>query len=119
MLPNGLFGHLFGPHKGHRNDSFMLNESRIIGTCAEHAIRKGTNKNTPDKECFFQLFGDLVYSVSAHIQSPFGGERTEEQRHWNLLMSQARIVVENGFAIVSNHWPYLNASWKMQLGSSL
>ena len=33
-------------------------------------------------------------------------------------MSQARIVVENGFAIVSNHWPYLNAGWKMQLRSS-
>ena len=33
-------------------------------------------------------------------------------------MSQARIVIENGFVIVSNHWPYLNAGWKMQLGSS-
>jgi nuclease HARBI1 len=79
---------------------------------------RGTNENTPDEERYFQLFGDPAYGVSAHIQSPFGGERTVEQKHWNLLMSRARIVIENRFAIVSNHWPYLNAGWKMQLGSS-
>jgi nuclease HARBI1 len=57
---------------------------------------RGTNENTPDEERYFQLFGDPAYGVSAHIQSPFGGERTEEQKHWNLLMSRARIVVEMG-----------------------
>jgi nuclease HARBI1 len=66
------------------------------------------------------MFGDPAYGVSAHIQSPFSGagEHTEEQKEWNMLMSQSRIVVEHGFGIVSNTWPFLNASWKMHLGGS-
>jgi nuclease HARBI1 len=33
-------------------------------------------------------------------------------------MSQTRIVVEHGFSIVANTWPFLNAGWKMHLGAS-
>jgi nuclease HARBI1 len=73
MLPNSLFAHLFGPHEGRRNDSFMLNESRILDICTEHAVREDTDENTPDAERYFQLFGDPAYGVSAQIQSPFSG----------------------------------------------
>ena len=120
MLPNGMFGHLFGPHEGRRNDAFMLTESGILDSCVEFAVREGTNTDTPDEERYFQLFGDPAYGVSAQIQSPFAGvgDRTEEERQWNAMMSQARIVVEHGFGIVANTWPFLNAGWKMHLGAS-
>jgi hypothetical protein len=120
MLPNGLFGHFFGPHEGQRNDSFMLNESMILEPCAEHAVREGTDENSMDEDRYFQLFGDPAYGVSAHIQSPFSGvgNRTALQKEWNELMSGVRIEVEHGFGIVSNTWPFLNAGWKMHLAAS-
>lgn len=120
MLPNGMFGHLFGPHKGRRNNCALLNHSQILEMCAEHAVRNGTNEDTPDEEHYFQLFGDPAYGVSAQIQSPFSGlgERTEEEKQWNEMMSQVRIVVEHGFGIITNTWPFLNAGWKMRLGAS-
>jgi hypothetical protein len=33
-------------------------------------------------------------------------------------MSETRIVVEHGFGIIANTWPFLNAGWKMELGAS-
>lgn len=82
MLPNGMFGHLFGPHKGYQNDAFMFTESGILDLCHEFAVHEGTNKDTPNKECYFQLFGNPAYGVSAQIQSPFAGagDCTEEQK---------------------------------------
>jgi hypothetical protein len=83
-------------------------------------VRDGTDEDTPDEGRYFQLFRDPAYGVSAHIQSPFAGigDRTEEQMAWNKKMSEVRIVVEHGYGIVSNTWPFLNAGWKMHLGGS-
>jgi len=120
MLPNGMFGHLFGPQEGRRNDSFLLNESGLLDQCAEFAVREGTDENTPDEEHYFQLFGDPAYGLSPHIQSPHSGVgvRTEEQLWWNELMSAVRIEVKHGFAVVANTWPFLNAAWKLHIGGS-
>jgi hypothetical protein len=120
VLPNGLFGHLFGPHEGRRNDLFLLNESEVLEQCAEHAVREEMDENASDEDRYFQIFGDPAYGVSAHILSPFSGvgERTALQKEWNEKMSGVRIEVEHGFGIVSNTWPFLNAGWKMQTGAS-
>jgi nuclease HARBI1 len=120
MLPNGMFGHLFRLHEGRRNDCALLNQSQILKTCTEHAVHDGTNEDTADEEHYFQLFEDLAYGVSAQIQSPFSGlgECMEEEKKWNEMMLQVRIVVEHGFGIIANTWPFLNAGWKMHLGAS-
>lgn len=119
-LPNGLVGHLFGPQEGRRNDNFMLAESQILEQCALYATRPGTDEHTPNEERFLQLFGDPAYKVNNHLLSPFAGEgqRTEEEREWNVAMSAVRIEVEHGFGAVAKHWPFLNADWKMQVNSS-
>jgi nuclease HARBI1 len=56
MLPNEMFGHLFGPHEGQRNDSFLLNKSGIIESCAEHAVCGGTDEDSPDEELLRVVF---------------------------------------------------------------
>ncbi|KAF7987128.1 hypothetical protein HWV62_339 [Athelia sp. TMB] len=120
MLPNGIFGHLFGPEPGRHNDNHLLNKSRLLETCAKHAVRPGTNDNTPAAERFFQIFGDPAYGISHQIISPFAGpgERTEAEKAWNESMASVRIEVEHGFGIVANTWPFLNAGWKMHINSS-
>jgi nuclease HARBI1 len=120
MLPNGMIGHLFGPEEGRRNDNFLLAKSGLLDTCAVHAIREGTDENTPAEERFLQVFGDPAYGVSNQIISPYAGfgERTEEERDWNAEMAAVRIEVEHGFGIVQNTWPFLNAGWKMHVYSS-
>jgi hypothetical protein len=120
MLPNGMFGHLFGPEPGRRNDAHLLNKSGLLNTCMEHAVRDGTDENTPVNERFLQVFGDPAYGISNQIVSPFAGagERTEEEMEWNAEMASVRIEVEHGFGIVLNTWPFLNTGWKMQIYSS-
>jgi hypothetical protein len=107
MLPNGMFGHLFGPHKGCRNDCTLLNHSGILEMCAEHAVCNGTDKDTPDEECYFQLFRDPACGVSAQTQSPFSGlgECMEEEKQWNEMMAQVRIEVELlSYRCASHQW---------------
>lgn len=120
MLPNGLFGHLYGPFEGRRNDNYLLAQSGILEQCALHAIRPNTTNNTPARRRYFQLFGDPAYGLSNQIISPFAGvgERTEDEISWNYAMSRARMAVENGFAFVVNNWPFLNAFWKLRIYQS-
>ena len=46
------------------------------------------------------------------------GERSDAEKEWNAEMSAVQIEVEHEFGVVSNTWPFLNASWKMCLYSS-
>ena len=55
MLPNGMFGHLFGPKEGHHNNNHLLAKSDFLNLCAQHAIPPGTNDDDPG------LFGSDLY----------------------------------------------------------
>ena len=113
MLANGLFGHLYGPIEGRRHDTVVLTESHLLDWAQEHAILPGDGP----LECrYLQIFGDPAYGINQQLISPFpNGGSTGEQRHWNAEMSSIRIEVEHGFGIVTKTWPFLNASWKMQI----
>lgn len=115
-LPNGLFGHLYGPIEGRRADTGMLNESELLEACKEHAYMEDEQG---DRQ-YFQLFGDAAYGISEVLLSPYSGqgERTEEETEWNKGMGTVRVDVEHAFGIVSRLWPFLNAGWKMRLLSS-
>jgi hypothetical protein len=79
-LLNGLFGHLFGPLKGCRNDNFLAEESGVFEKARQHAFRVGTDENTPIGERYYQIFGDPAYGVSPVLISPFCGEKTEAEQ---------------------------------------
>ncbi|GLB35540.1 putative DDE superfamily endonuclease [Lyophyllum shimeji] len=117
MLPNGMFGHLFGGEPGRHNDNHLLAKSRLLDQCLIHTTREHVDEDLPYEEHYFQLFGDPAYGISPVLQSPFPGlhGRTEEETAWNNAMSKVRIEVEHGFGIVSRIFPFLDAGWKMQL----
>lgn len=117
-LPNGLFGHLFGPLEGRRNDNYLAEESRIFEKARQHAFREGANANTPIGQRYYHIFGDPAYGVSPVLMSPFTGEKTEAEQQWNNEMSSVRISVEHGFGGVLNTWPFLCAFWKQRVHSS-
>lgn len=120
MLPNGIFGHLFGPWESRRADLILLEESGLLEACTEHAVRAGTDDNTPDQQHYLQIFGDPAYGNTRQIISPYAGagDRTEAEKEWNEKMASVRIEVEHGFGIVSNNFPFLNAGWKMHVYGS-
>jgi hypothetical protein len=117
-LPNGLIGHLFGPMEGRRNDNLLLEESQILERAREHAMRPGTDEDTPASERYYQIFGDPAYGVSPVLISPFSGDKTAEEIEWNKDMSSVRMSVEHAFGIVLNSWPYLRAFWKHRVYAS-
>jgi nuclease HARBI1 len=108
-LPNGLFGHLFGPLEGRRNDSYVADESGIFEKARQFALREGTDENTPIGDRYYQIFGDPAYGVSPVLMSPFTGEKTEAEQLWNNKMSSVRISVEHSFGCVLKSWPFLRA----------
>jgi nuclease HARBI1 len=119
-LPNGLIGHLFGPQEGRRNDNALAAFSGIFDLALEHAVRPGTDENTPIAERHFQIFGDPAYGVTPVLLSPFSGpgDRTEAEQEWNVVMSQARISIEHAFGLVLKEWPFLRAHWKHRVFAS-
>jgi nuclease HARBI1 len=117
-LPNGLFGHLFGPEEGRRNDNYLAEKSRVFEWAREHAFREGADETTPIVDRYYQIFGDPAYGMSPVLSSPFQGEKTEEEQEWNYRMSGVRISVEHGFGGVLTAWPFLRAFWKHRVYSS-
>ena len=128
MLPNGLFGHLYGPIEGRHNDAFTLAESGLMDECVLHAklpdtsadigeADKGADESTGGVEPrYLQLFGDPAYGLNTQIISPFPKlGRTDDQQEWNTQMSKVRIEVEHGFALVANNWRLLGARWKLRV----
>ena len=77
MLPNGLFGHLYGPIEGRHNNAFALEESRLMDECILHAkLPEGGGKSVNEADasgefCHLQLFGDPAYGLNKLIVSPF------------------------------------------------
>jgi len=120
MLPNGMFGHLYGAVEGRRNDNALLNESAILERLAQFAVPDDIDDDTPEELQTFQIFGDPAYGLGPHMISPFAGAgaRAQDEQEWNSRMSAVRIEVEHGFGIVANLWPFLNAGWKLRLYSS-
>ena len=113
VLPNGMFGHVYGPIEGRHNDGWLLRESAILDWCREHAYTTTDDGHRKP----LQVFGDPAYSLSEHILSPFsgGGDRTPEEQAWNTAMSAVRIEVEHAFGIVMNMWPAVNTWWKQKI----
>ena len=131
MLPNGLFGHLYGPIEGRHNDAFALEESGLVDECALHARLLGggggevgadidvDEADTSREVHYLQLFGDPAYGLNEQIISPFPKPgRTDPQQEWNTQMSKVRIEVEHGFALVVNNWKFLQAAWKLRVFQS-
>ena len=119
-LPNGLFGHLFGPVVGRHADPWLLMESGLLAALRTYAVHPGTDENTPDHEHYFQIFGDPTYGVSCHIMSPFAGvgHCMQDEQDWNNAMAATCIKVEHGFGEVTWQWPMLNAWWKLKINAS-
>ncbi|KAF8587963.1 hypothetical protein K439DRAFT_1658793 [Ramaria rubella] len=98
-LPNGLIGHLSGPFCAPQNNAGVLAE------------------RDPPGWRFFQVYGDLAYSISPHIVSPFArvGILTLQETAWNMAMGGVRISVKHVFGLVLQDWPYLNTFWKQKI----
>jgi hypothetical protein len=128
MLPNGLFGHLFGPIEGCHNDTYTLAESGLMDECLIHAklpdgleVSGEVDEDTNGMHAFtdsrqLQLFGDPAYGLDSLIICPFPKPgRTDDQQEWNTRMSKVRIEVEHGFSLVLNNWRLLAARWKLRV----
>lgn len=134
MLPNGLFGHLFGPIEARHNDAYTLTESGLMEECALHAKLPNVLEDTGEgggagdggggmdtsmgPSCL-QLFGDPAYGLNSQIISPFPKPgRHDDRQEWNTRMSKVRIEVEHGFTLVTNNWRLLGAKWKLHVFQS-
>ena len=116
-LPNGLIGHLAGPFMAPANDNTVLAESGLMEAMARYAIKPGSSPDDPPEQCFFQIYGDLVYGVSPHILSPYAciSDLSNNEHIWNMAMGGIQISVVHAFGRVLQDWPYLNAWWKHQI----
>lgn len=104
MLPDGFIGCLYGPIAGHRHDSYMLTESRMLEFVEDLMPLDGSNG------------GDPAYPQSAHL---FGGFRNPQpgspKAEWNTQMSKVREVVEWLFGEIVQNFSYLDFKSNMEI----
>ncbi|KAJ7662390.1 hypothetical protein B0H17DRAFT_1144335 [Mycena rosella] len=114
MIRQILFGHLYGPIEGRRNDNHLLVERSLLERCQEHATQPDIPGDALPEVWYLQLFGDPAYGATYQICSLFAGlgERTAEEKEWNHQISRPRMSVENRFGEVIAQWPFLNGFWK-------
>eukprot|EP00854_Cymbomonas_tetramitiformis_P004261 gene4261-5245_t len=98
--PCGLIVHLFGPIAGHRHDSFMLRESKLLEQLEEYFS---------DKDVVFLIYGDPAYPVSEYLITGYKGiNLTADQKLLNKFMSSCREAVEWAFGKVLQYQAYLD-----------
>jgi hypothetical protein len=97
ILPDGLFGSLFGPVEGRRHDVTLLKESGLVSMFS----------NLPFLEGYY-VFGDMGYTNNRWILSPVKGIHLDgNQAKWNKLCRHVRIVVEWSFGNLQSKWSHL------------
>lgn len=107
MAPNGLIANVAGPFEGKRHDSFLLEESGIVGE-----IRRFHNNNG-EQMC---VYGDPAYPLSPWLITPFRGHNlTPEQQQFNTDMSAVRQCVEWGFGKVITNFAFLDYKKNLKL----
>ena len=88
IMADGIISSLWGPFPARNHDMRMLAESKILENIEDIL------QNFEDP---LYIYGDMGYSTSRYIISPFQGALSNEQRQFNLEMSRARETVKWGF----------------------
>ncbi|KAF8582037.1 hypothetical protein K439DRAFT_1618613 [Ramaria rubella] len=117
VTPNGLMVHLAGPFCAPQNDCGVLHESKLVDKLPQHAIQLGSQEGDAPEQLFFQVYGDSAYGISPVILSPYSHVRelTDKEHAWNETMGGVWILVEHGFSLVLQDWPFLQAFWKQKI----
>lgn len=116
VIPNGLIAHLAGPYRAPQNDAGVLKESKFLEHLEQYAIQPGSSEGDPPSDQYFQVYGDSAYGVSPFIMSPYVTDvLIPEKSTWNIAMGGVQILVEHGFGIVLQDWPFLHTFWKHKI----
>ncbi|XP_055349054.1 uncharacterized protein LOC129595944 [Paramacrobiotus metropolitanus] len=100
VAPDGLIVNMYGPCEGRRHDMYMLGASKL-----RHRLRLRNLIWGKD----YCIFGDKGYSISAEVQSPYkGGNISEAEIAFNLVMSKCRLIVELGFQRICTQFAFGN-----------
>jgi hypothetical protein len=97
LLPDGMFGMLYGPVEARRHDVTLLRESGLW-----HIFQ------TTQALQNFYIFGDMGYVNSRWLLTPVKGIMLDgEQAKWNKLCRSGRITVEWAFGNLQQKWSHL------------
>ena len=117
MTPDGIISSLAGPMVGSRNDWYMFQDSQL----EEEIVAMWNRHQTPINDRVF-IFGDPAYTGSrvtrGAYRRPRHGHLDPFEALFNYDMSQNRISVEHGFALISNTWSKMNLFNTLRIGSS-
>ena len=101
MLVNGMMI-LHGPFEGRRHDSFLMQESEIVGQLAQLPRR-------PDGSQYV-IYGDPAYALQAQVVCPYPQHinYTPDKQLFNESMSTVRQSVEYGFGKTVQYFSFLD-----------
>ena len=96
VAPNGLTAHLLVPVLGHRQNSWMLDESGISDTLEDMF-------SDVDPEDMFSLFGDPAYPLKLYLVTRLRGI-DEDRATFNVFCLSVREFVEWNFGDAVHYW---------------
>jgi len=111
VASDGMIVSLAGPFAGRDHDMRMLAESGIT----DHI--RSLNYDGVDRPLY--IFGDLGYTTSHYIQTPFEGlNLNQEQRNYNKIMSKIRVPNEWAFKDVLQNFGFMRNKYNLKTGKS-
>uniref|UniRef100_A0A1B0GNW3 DDE Tnp4 domain-containing protein n=1 Tax=Phlebotomus papatasi TaxID=29031 RepID=A0A1B0GNW3_PHLPP len=101
---------------GSSSDSSVFRDCSFANMLAENRldIPPPANINRSHYAFPFTLIADAAFPLRTNIMTPYSrrGELTSEESHYNKEISRGRIIVENGFGVLTARWRILGKSVK-------
>ena len=109
--PNGLIANLYGPVEGRRHDSALLAQSQSYPLLSQYCV--DTNGRP------LCIYGDPAYPLRPQLQAPFrNAVLTQNQKNYNMSISQVRSSVEWLFADKTNWFAFIYFTKNLKIGLS-
>ena len=115
IAPDGLFVSTRGPYVGSKHDVAMLQESRLQVALQPLVVHPHPTA-TDGSNLIYMIYADAAYQGQSLVMAPFRDPNTRVQRVYNDVLSSLRVSVENGFAKVSQLFPYMNLKRSQRTG---
>ncbi|XP_036342327.1 protein ALP1-like [Rhagoletis pomonella] len=98
---------------GSQSDGGVLAQSAFGKKLLNGTLEVPRQVNLPGTSCSFPYYfvGDSAFPLKANLMRPFPGSNLPaDKEKFNMVLSKARVHIENSFGILSNRWRILHTN---------
>ena len=103
---------------GSMHDSTQFRSTSLCSDLEENIVLRGPLAYLPDGTIYRPLLlGDGAYRLSNYLLKPYSGALNDSKRHYNRILSSARVIVENCNGVLKARWRLLLKMLECEVGN--